>query len=185
MPLTTYQRDPDGPRRRDLMLAGGAAGAVALLAGCSDASGPRTDGAGRPSALDRLRVRARRESTALLARYDATIAAHPPLAGRLRPLREETARHLAAFTDGGGPAAPSPGTAGASPPAASGSPAPRRTQPVPERPEEALAALARAERETADARTAALAGAPGEFARLLASVAACGAAHAYLLTEGR
>ncbi|MGK5548386.1 hypothetical protein ACSNOH_27200 [Streptomyces sp. URMC 127] len=45
----------------------------------------------------------------------------------------------------------------------------------------ALAALAEAERRTADDRTKALGSAPSELARLLASVAAAGAAHAYLL----
>ncbi|MCZ0993147.1 hypothetical protein O1L44_08540 [Streptomyces noursei] len=47
----------------------------------------------------------------------------------------------------------------------------------------ARAALADAERTLADSRTAALVTAPPELARLLASVAAAGAAHAYLLTE--
>ncbi|MEU1179657.1 hypothetical protein ABZ464_18740 [Streptomyces sp. NPDC005820] len=49
---------------------------------------------------------------------------------------------------------------------------------------DALAGLAAAERELADRRTSALVDVPGELARLLASVAAAGAAHAYLLTEG-
>ncbi|GHH88071.1 hypothetical protein GCM10018793_66290 [Streptomyces sulfonofaciens] len=49
---------------------------------------------------------------------------------------------------------------------------------------EALSALAAAERALADRRLGALAELPGEFARLLASVAAAGAVHAYLLTEG-
>ncbi|MCF0091080.1 hypothetical protein B0E37_06199 [Streptomyces sp. MH192] len=53
---------------------------------------------------------------------------------------------------------------------------------VPADPAAALAALADAEKTLADRRTAALAGLPGETARLLASVAAAGAAHAYLLT---
>ncbi|MGW4569394.1 hypothetical protein ACWEN3_46170, partial [Streptomyces sp. NPDC004561] len=49
---------------------------------------------------------------------------------------------------------------------------------------DALAALAAAERTLADQRAKALLDLPGEPARLLASVAAAGAAHAYLLTEG-
>ncbi|MGW2900094.1 hypothetical protein ACWDAO_37285, partial [Streptomyces sp. NPDC001212] len=61
---------------------------------------------------------------------------------------------------------------------ASGSPAARETA------KSALAGLAAAERSLSDRRTAALLQAPGELARLLASVAAAGAAHAYLLTEG-
>ncbi len=49
---------------------------------------------------------------------------------------------------------------------------------------EARGALAAAERELAGRRMKALPALPGELARLLASVAAAGSAHAYLLTEG-
>lgn len=49
---------------------------------------------------------------------------------------------------------------------------------------DALKELASAERTLADQRAKALLDVPGELARLLASVAAAGAAHAYLLTEG-
>ncbi|KUJ64093.1 hypothetical protein ACZ90_61715 [Streptomyces albus subsp. albus] len=197
MPLTTYPRDHGGPRRRDLLLAGGAAGAMALLGGCADGT-DRTDAdrAGRPPAAERLRARAERQSRELLARYDATLAAHPALADRLGPLRAETARHAEAFAAGAGdtprgpsgspaPASARPSAAGAAHGAIHGAArSPAAGTPVPDRPDAALAALARAERRVADARTSALAEAPGELARLLASVAACGAAHAYLLTEG-
>ncbi|ARE74242.1 hypothetical protein B6R96_10085 [Streptomyces sp. Sge12] len=54
---------------------------------------------------------------------------------------------------------------------------------MPPKPEEALTALADAERSLSESRTIDLAGAPAELARLLASVAACGAVHAYLLTS--
>lgn len=50
-------------------------------------------------------------------------------------------------------------------------------------PAAAVKELAAAERSAADAYTALLLKAPGELARLLASVAAACAAHAYLLTE--
>ncbi|MFD7326100.1 hypothetical protein ACFV9D_34325 [Streptomyces sp. NPDC059875] len=56
--------------------------------------------------------------------------------------------------------------------------------PVPADPAAALKELAAAARTTADAHAATLLDAPPEYARLLASVAAAGAAHAYLLTEG-
>ncbi|MFC9593782.1 hypothetical protein ACFTUC_28845 [Streptomyces sp. NPDC056944] len=62
-----------------------------------------------------------------------------------------------------------------------GSPAPVR---VAADPRAALRELAAAERASSDGHTAALLTAPPEYARLLASVAASGAAHAYLLTEG-
>jgi hypothetical protein len=55
---------------------------------------------------------------------------------------------------------------------------------VPADPESAVAALAAAERSLADRRGRVLLDVPGELARLMASVAAAGAAHAYLLTKG-
>jgi hypothetical protein len=51
------------------------------------------------------------------------------------------------------------------------------------RPKDALRDLAAAELAFADERTRALVEVPGELARLLASVAAAGAAHAFLLTK--
>ncbi|MFD5750625.1 hypothetical protein [Streptomyces sp. NPDC127033] len=51
-------------------------------------------------------------------------------------------------------------------------------------PATALKELASAERRTCDTHTATLMEAPPELARLLASLAAASAAHAYLLTEG-
>jgi hypothetical protein len=102
------------------------------------------------------------------------VAAHPKLAERLRPLRAEVVRHAEAFGDTAGPSpsSPGPGSPPASPPTA-----------VPAKEKDALAGLAAAEREIADRRAKALLDAPGELARLLASVAASGAAHVYLLTE--
>ncbi|GLV79828.1 lipoprotein [Streptomyces hygroscopicus subsp. hygroscopicus] len=164
------------PRRRSLLVGGGALGAVALLSGCSGDSEPRRD-AGSDAAVALLRARGARDSAALLARYDATVDAHPALARRLAPLREETARHVAVFTAKDRSASPS-ATASRSPSAGG-----ERVPEVPESEKKALSALAQAERRTADARTTALATAPPELARLLASVAACGAAHVYLLTR--
>ncbi|MEV4441974.1 hypothetical protein AB0K09_23785 [Streptomyces sp. NPDC049577] len=161
MPLTTTTRGTSGPHRRTVL----AVGAAALLSGCSGG------GSGSPeqsSAALRLRERAGRDSAALLRRYDATIAAHEGLAERLAPLRAEVARHADAFRTA--PASPSPSSSPSVPP-----------PQVPEEERAALTALADAERGTADARTAALADAPPELARLLASVAAAGAVHDYLL----
>ncbi|MCI3933411.1 hypothetical protein [Streptomyces sp. AN091965] len=160
----TLSRSRPGPRRRSLLA--GTAGAV-LLTGCSDAGSGEGDG--RSADAERLRARAARDSAALLDRYDAVIAAHAPLSARLRPLREEVARHAKAFGDGG----PTPT------PAATRAPEP----PVPGDRKDALRLLATAERELARRRGKQLLDAPGELARLLASVAAAGAAHAYLLTE--
>ncbi|MGI5445815.1 hypothetical protein ACQEVM_08710 [Streptomyces sp. CA-243310] len=155
------------------------AGGAALLSGCS--GGDDSSGASTEVSLERrMREGAVRDSEDLLERYDRTIAAHPDLAGRLGPLRASVAAHPAAL------AFVEPGRSDeqrASPsPSASATPS-RSGEPVPPKAADALAELADAERSLAQTRTVALAGAPGELARLLASVAACGAVHAYLLTS--
>ncbi|MFF2504788.1 hypothetical protein ACFVTY_15635 [Streptomyces sp. NPDC058067] len=168
MPLTTGA--PSGPRRRSLLA--GVAGA-ALLTGCSDAGEPTPGGARgtrSASAAQRITARAARDSENLLDRYDAALAAHPALAARLGPLRDEVARHAKAF---GAPARPS----------APASPTPTASASAPASEKDTVRALAAAERDLAGRRAAALVDAPAELARLLASVAAAGAGHAYLLTE--
>ncbi|GAB7104832.1 lipoprotein [Streptomyces phaeofaciens JCM 4814] len=190
MPLPLPSRAPSGPRRRTLFAS--AAGA-ALLVGCS--SGPRDtekkeSAGGSPSVTERARARAAGESVGLAERYDAVLAAHPTLTERLAPLRAEVVRHVQAF--GGAPKAsasgspsPAPSTS-LSPSASASASASASVSPSPAAPataKEALAALAAAERTLADRRAVALLDVPGELARLLASVAAAGAAHAYLLTE--
>lgn len=163
-----------GPRRRSLLTGAAGAAGAALLSGCSDSNS--TDE--RPSTTARLRARAARDSGELLGRYDAVLAAHPSLAGRLDPLRAEVKRHEKAFAEGAVPPSHSPSSS-ASP---SGSPAPKPSVPKDEK--DAVRELAEAERELAKQRGSALLDAPAELARLLASVSAAGAAHAYLLTEG-
>ncbi|MFB7165364.1 hypothetical protein ACFVDQ_08335 [Streptomyces sp. NPDC057684] len=145
---------------------------AALLTGCSDAEDPASDGARgarSASATQRIKARAARDSGDLLDRYEAALAAHPALAARLGPLRDEVARHAKSFGAPARPAAP-----------ASPSPSPSAS-PASEK--DTVSALAKAEREIADRRAAALVEAPAELARLLASVAAAGAGHAYLLTK--
>lgn len=161
---------PSGPRRRSLLasVAGGA-----LLAGCSDGTGTEESTAGSPSVVERTRVRAARDSRGIVERYDAVLATYPALAERVGPLRAEAVRHAEAFGET---------VAESSPTASQASPAPSVTAPATEK--DALAQLAAAERALADRRAKALLDVPGELARLLASVAAAGAAHAYLLMEG-
>ncbi|WP_345962451.1 hypothetical protein ABDE16_12685 [Streptomyces sp. BRB040] len=192
MSLPPSPRPFRGPRRRSLLAsAAGAAGAV-LLVGCTGGSDSDGPGAG-PSAADRARARAARDSEALAGRYAAVIAAHPGLAERLGPLREEVVRHAEAF--GGERAAASPRASSTASSAASASvspsvsaraagPAARDAGAVPADEKGALGMLADAERKLADRRAEALLDVPGETARLLASVAAAGAAHVFLLTEG-
>ncbi|MFD0317597.1 hypothetical protein [Streptomyces flavalbus] len=173
MPFSPPQRTPSGPRRRSLLAS---AAGTALLVGCSGGSEDAGDArSARPSAADRARARAARESQALAERYDAVLAAHPALAGRLRPLREEVVRHVKAF---GGVPGPSASASPSESPSASST----GRAAVPGTEEAALAELAAVERTLADRRAEALLELPGETARLLASVAAAGSAHAYLLT---
>ncbi|MFR9800403.1 hypothetical protein ACL02U_31570 [Streptomyces sp. MS06] len=204
MPFRSPPLAPSGPRRRSLLAS---TAGVALLAGCSASGREDGDGGsgGSPSLAERARARAVRDSRTLAERYDAVLAAHPALAKRLGPLRAEVARHAEAFGGWLAPApsvsatpadstpsgSPPPGSVPASPAASGGSAAPpavsgRAGDPlaVPADPRSALAALASAEKELAERRTATLVDLPGEQARLLASVAAAGAAHAYLLAEG-
>ncbi|MET8686189.1 hypothetical protein ABZV77_18435 [Streptomyces sp. NPDC004732] len=176
----TAPRSRPGPRRRSLLTGAAGVASAALLAGCTDSADSDADE--RPSATRRLRATAAKDSRKLLRQYDAVAAAHPSLAERLKPLRAEVAQHAEAFeADPGnratGSAAPSP-----SPSASAAAP----TAPSPSvasEPKKALRELADAERKLADRRGDALVDAPAEEGRLLASVAAAGAAHAYLLTE--
>ncbi|MFJ8886986.1 hypothetical protein ACIRJR_26775 [Streptomyces sp. NPDC102402] len=164
-----------GTSRRSALTATGAFALGAVLTGCGD--GP--EGAGASGGADArtvalraekaLRAAAARDSVSLLSRYERTAAAHPVAAPGLAPLRDTVREHLTAL--GGAAKAPTGSPPAAPPPAA---PADVRA---------ALKELAAEERRVADARAAALLDAGPELARLLASVAAAGAAHAYLLTE--
>ncbi|WP_329620903.1 hypothetical protein OG357_10500 [Streptomyces sp. NBC_01255] len=181
--------------RRALLRAGAAAGATALVGCTSSGDG---ENARRPSAAEleaervaraeaALRLRSVTAARNLLERYDAVLAAHPALAPRLTPLRRSVAAHAKALGEGGTtvkPVTASPSTStstSTSPSASAAAPAP---VPVPADPRAALKELAAAVRKASDGHTNALLTAPPEYARLLASVAAAGAAHAYLLTEG-
>ncbi|WP_328536366.1 hypothetical protein [Streptomyces sp. NBC_00344] len=168
-----------GTTRRRLLSVTGAAGA-GLLTGCSKRpAAHRTQGAAAPDATTALRQRSARASGTLLALYDAVLAQHtdPGTGALARPLRDAVALHVSALS----PAAATPGPSPSRTRSASPAPAPPA---VPAGREDAVKALAAAERRTADTHTAALAGAPPELARLLASIAAASAVHAYLLTAG-
>ncbi|MGW0558317.1 hypothetical protein ACWDZ6_29750 [Streptomyces sp. NPDC002926] len=152
-------------RRRALIVTGAAA--AGLLTGCStdEPKGRSTAGSAPDPARAEAALRRRLAATsgALRDQYDAVITQHPALTGRLAVLRAEVAEHVAAL---GGTTRVAPQV------------------PVPADAKAAVKALATAERRTSDAHTAALVDAEPELARLLASVAAAGAAHAYLLTKG-
>ncbi|MDC0773349.1 hypothetical protein [Streptomyces sp. HD] len=196
MPYPPPPRSPSGPRRRTLLASAAGAG---LLVGCSSGAENSRDSAGGTrgslSLTERARARAARDSEGLVERYDAVLAVHPALAALVGPLRAEAVRHAEAFGGGSSGTPGTPGNAGTSdgsstssqaPDAATASPSPSPSSAgsVPSNERDAVAELAAAERALADRRAKALLDLPGELARLLASVAAAGAAHAYLLTEG-
>lgn len=170
---------PTGTTRRGALAATGALAAGAVLAGCgsdtddtagtrkgSGHGGARTAADGTSSARTEkaLRTSASRTTATLLAGYEHVLRTHPSTAAGLTPLRDAVRAHLEAVSPGKAPAL---GTA----------------RSLATGPAAAVKELAAAERTAADAYTALLAEAPGELARLLASVAAACAAHAYLLTE--
>ncbi|MEV0850469.1 hypothetical protein AB0J21_32235 [Streptomyces sp. NPDC049954] len=164
------------------------------MSGCSDSDEEARDRTRKAeaSAAQRLSERAVRDSEALLAQYDAALLAHPDLGSRLSPLRHDVAEHRAAFHAASflrgkpspGATSPSPGATASGSATAAGA-TPEAADPAPADARGALAALAASERKLADSRSQQLVDAPDELARLLASVSASGAAHAYLLTEGK
>ncbi|HLZ37238.1 MAG TPA: hypothetical protein VKP64_05670 [Mycobacteriales bacterium] len=140
------------PTRRAVLVA-----ALAVtVGGCRLGS---REAAGRRSREDRdaaVRARTVAAERALLTAYDAVLATHPDPGGRLARLREDHAAHLAAL---GAVVSHSPSPGGMSAP------------PFPH-----LLSLER--RAAADRVTDCLAASDPDLARLLASVAACEAAHA-------
>ncbi|TQK51507.1 hypothetical protein FBY35_1910 [Streptomyces sp. SLBN-118] len=155
-----------GTTRRRALIATGAA-AVTALTGCSNEDPERGRTANSDSdpvrAETALRGRLAAASAALRDHYDAVMVHLPVLTGQLSALRTAVAEHVTALG----------GTSRVAP-----------TLPVPADAPAALRSLAAAERRTGDAYTAALLDAEPELARLLASVAAAGATHEYLLTKG-
>ena len=185
MPLTPSPAA--GPPRRS-MLAGalstlGPLGALATLGtatGCSQ-DGESADAAQAARTENRLRQAAAKQSRELVQRYEATLAAHAGLADRLRPLRATTVRHAKALGGKGAARRRDENGSGKQEKDDSNGKGSKDGAAVPGDEKAALAALGEAERRAAEKREAALTGAPPELARLLASLAAAGAVHAYLL----
>ncbi|WP_030910926.1 hypothetical protein [Streptomyces sp. NRRL F-5126] len=179
----------DGTTRRRALTGAGATAAAALLAGCTSSGQGEPPADGRrervsAAAVRALRTRTAATSTTLLDRYDAVIARHPEQKARLAPLRSAVAEHVKALAPAGGApraSASSSASVSASAPAAE---AGSRGGAVPADAAEAVRSLVTAERHAGKAQTAALLDAPPELARLLASVAAADAVHAYLLSGG-
>jgi transketolase len=163
------------PTTRRRALAWSGAAAAGLLAGCSNTDAPSGSSGTEPAestaaarrAAARIREAATRTSADLLAHYDAVRKKHPAEADRLKPLRDEVARQAQVLRGPTGRA-----VAGSAP------------VTVAAEPKAAVKELADAARRASDAQLAAVDRATPELARLLASVAASGAVHVYLLTDG-
>ncbi|HEX5996361.1 MAG TPA: hypothetical protein VFY84_14565 [Jiangellales bacterium] len=165
-----------GMSRRSLLIAG----AAVPLAGCdvfdsADERGPAPTPT-QPHPDDLVRARAIEAERALAELYQAAVAAHPELQGDLEPFADRHLRHIAAIES----------TVPASP---SGSPTPPSAAPTPAGPPEiatdpdaAVRQLRDAELAAVEARTVdCLEARDHRLATVLASVAACEAAHDRLL----
>lgn len=155
------------PTRR--VVLGGSVAVLATAAGCTtvgraDAPAPGPE----VTLLDGVIA----EESGLIALYDAVLAAHPGLAGRLRPLRDQHVEHLDVLKRHYVPGSIS-GTA---------TPAPRPTATAPAGRTRAVAAVRDAERRAADARADEVLRASPGLSQLLASIGACEAGHAQELT---
>lgn len=151
--------------RRTLLIGAGAIGLGASLAACADEDTVATStpapamSAGPPP--DQVRREVATAERALIAAYDAVIAAFPDLAPTLAAIRAQHADHLRVMGDDG--AEPAPGVAPAS--AARG-----------------VATLRAAEQQAArERRTSCVAATDADLARVLALIAASEQSHAAFL----
>ncbi|MFI6449265.1 ferritin-like domain-containing protein [Kitasatospora sp. NPDC050543] len=175
------------PTRRTALALGLLVTAGALAA-CTDTHPDKDKDSGEqhgPDPDQPLRTRAVADTDALLAGYDAVLAGPGAgQAGRLQPLRAEVAQHRAALAEGL-PAPAATTTPAASPTAtgtatdASATPGATASAALPT----SVAALAAAERQTAQARLTDLTAASPALAALLAAVSASGALHAAALGD--
>ncbi|OCC13143.1 hypothetical protein [Streptomyces sp. PTY087I2] len=175
-----------GTTRRGALTATGALALGAVLTGCGGDDEPA--GGKKPArdttakAEKTLREKAVRDGALLLAQYDLVAEAHPATAAGLVPLRAAVAEHGKALAPPRAKDAPKKNESEKGAPKGDEAP-PAPPGPVSADPKAAVRELAVAERRRADAYAEALLSAGPELARLLASVAAAAAAHAYLLTE--
>ena len=151
--------------RRAVLVGAGALGLGASLAACANGNSAFTS-APAPSAVagpppDAVRREVATAERALIAAYDAVIAAFPDLAASLTAIRSQHADHLRAMADEG--AEPAPAVAPASE-------------------AQGIAELRAAEQQAArDRRTSCVAATDTELARVLALIAASEQSHAAFL----
>jgi len=162
VPVRMGDRQPGHSRRTVLRAALGGAVAAVAPGGCEPA---KPEARPTPDPLAPFY----RDTAALLAGYDAVIAAQPALAQRLGPMRDAHRAHVEALARELGPAVP-PTTGASAPPRTAGASAP-----------DAFDTLHRAEQEGATAATQACLAAPTYRAALLGSIAACRAGHVRML----
>jgi len=174
------------PGRRQVVgtavVAAAAAATTTVLAGCL----PGDDDPEPPDPELLLRARVADEVRALAARYAATVDRFPAARSELATLGAEHEEHARALLPRHAARALASATAGATATeSGSASPSPSPTPAVPSTLPAARAELAEAERAASGRRLRQLrriTGGSPELARLLASVAACEAAHAALLS---
>ena len=106
----------------------------------------------------------------LIALYDAVLAAHPGLAGRLKPLREHHVQHLTVLRRHYVPGSATP------------TPTPQPAATAPQGEAKAVSAIRSAERKAANARADEVRRATPGLSQLLASIGACEAGHAQELS---
>ncbi len=155
----TPEAQPRGPLTRRALIGGSALiGAALVAAACSPSPSPEPSDSATPEPDADAQVRAdvAAQESAIIALYDAVIAAHPALASDLSAIRDEHAAHAEAMGVTGPSAAP----------------------PVVGTQAEALAALSDAEKQAIAQRTAACEAASGaDLARVTALIAASEAGH--------
>lgn len=128
--------------------------------------------------VETLAQRVATDEARLISAYDDAITANPALATTLRALRADHVAHLRALVPGAALPTPTAATsAGAM--ARSGAPASGSTAAA------VLPGLSDAENAAAAARVDDLMTAPGNLARLLASIGACEASHVQLLKDAQ
>ena len=173
--VTGVTNTVDVRRRRLLICLAGLPMLGPALAACADDAVPKSAPGHRLDVdMDvKVRWRAVEAERALLGLYAATLTAHPGLSDTLAPFTARHTEHLDVLVEGG------PLPFSASDPLEPPSPG---SADVPADAAAALAAVAEAESAAAEARVAdCLAASGSRFAAVLASVAACEAAHAATL----
>ena len=151
------------PTRRTVL--GGSAAVLATATGCTSVGQADAPAAGpEVTLLDKVI----QNEAGLIALYDAVLAAHPGLTGRLKPLRDHHVQHLAVLKRHYVPGSTT-GTA---------TPAPRPAVTAPQGEVRAVTALRSAERKAATARADEVRRATPGFSQLLAAIGACEAGHA-------